>query len=65
MSAIVWKPNGEECPDSNLKDVNGFLVWCNDDETERLSLSHGQKGEGRTILMSWFVFVNFGFETCV
>jgi len=36
MSTVVWKPNGEKCPVTNLKDGNGFLVWYNEDGTERI-----------------------------
>ena len=35
ISAVVWKPNGEKCPESNVKDGNGVLVWYSVDETER------------------------------
>ena len=27
MSAVSWKPNGEKCPVTNVKDGNGVLVW--------------------------------------
>ena len=27
MSAETWKPNGEKCPETNLKDGNGRVVW--------------------------------------
>ena len=27
MSAVVWKPNGEKCPVTNLKDGNGVGVY--------------------------------------
>jgi len=26
MSAEVWKPNGEKCPVTNIKDGNGVIV---------------------------------------
>ena len=35
ISAEVWKPNGEKCPVTNLKDGNGVLVYYNEDGTER------------------------------
>ena len=35
MSAKVWKPNGEKCPVSNLKDGNGVLLGYNEDGTEK------------------------------
>ncbi len=35
MSAVVWKPNGQKCPVTNIdKDGNGVIVWYNDDGTE-------------------------------
>ena len=36
MSAVHWKPNGEECPVTNVKDGNGITVYYNDDGTERI-----------------------------
>jgi len=35
-SAQVWKPNGEKCPVTNLKDGNGIIVIYNDDGTEKV-----------------------------
>ena len=34
MSAEVWKPNGEKCPVTNVKDGNGLWVWYKEDGTE-------------------------------
>ena len=34
MSAMSWKPNGEKCPVSNVKDGNGVLVVYYKDGTE-------------------------------
>ena len=34
-SAFVWKPNGEKCPVSNLKDGDGIMISYNEDGTER------------------------------
>ena len=34
MSAVGWKPNGDKCPVTNVKDGNGLWVWYNDDGTE-------------------------------
>ena len=31
MSAVVWKPNGEKCPETNVKDGNGVVVRYNDE----------------------------------
>ena len=35
LSAVVWKPNGEKCPVTNLKGGNGVVVLYNADGTER------------------------------
>ena len=35
MSAKVWKPTGEKCPVSNVKDGNGVLLGYNEDGTEK------------------------------
>lgn len=44
LSVQVWKPDGEECPLTNLKDGNGFLIWYEDDGTEgfRISYKNGE-----------------------
>ena len=34
MSAVGWKPNGEKCPMTNVKDGNGLWVWYKEDGTE-------------------------------
>tara|TARA_B100000676_G_C17853031_1_gene719205 strand:+ start:318 stop:842 length:525 start_codon:yes stop_codon:yes gene_type:complete len=34
VTAIHWKPNGEKCPVTNLKDGNGVVVSYNKDGTE-------------------------------
>ena len=34
MSAKGWKLNGEKCPETNVKDGNGVVVWYNEDGTE-------------------------------
>ena len=34
VTFVVWKPNGEKCPVTNLKDGNGVVVFYNDDGTE-------------------------------
>ena len=36
MSSEVWKPNGEKCLNTTLKDGNGVLVIYNDDGTEKI-----------------------------
>ena len=33
MSVEVWKPNGEKCPVTNVKDGNGVMVWYKEDGT--------------------------------
>ena len=33
-TVVVWKPNGEKCPDTNLKDGNGVLVYYDNDGRE-------------------------------
>ena len=33
MSAEAWKPNGEKCPATNLKDGNGVVVMYEEDGT--------------------------------
>jgi len=34
MSVEVWKPNGEKCPVTNVKDGNGVWIYYNEDGTE-------------------------------
>jgi len=34
MSAEVWKPNGEKCPVTNVKDGNGVTVRYREDGRE-------------------------------
>ena len=34
MSAVAWKPNGEKCPFTNLKEGNGVAVMYEEDGTE-------------------------------
>ena len=34
IRATEWKPNGEKCPDTDLKDGNGTRVFYHDDGTE-------------------------------
>ena len=35
MSAVVWKPNGEKCPVTNLVNGNGVWVWYFNDGSEK------------------------------
>jgi len=44
MSVVVWKPNGEMCPVTNLKNGNGILVWYRDDGTVdfRVTIKDGE-----------------------
>lgn len=34
ITAVSWKPNGEKCPVTNVKDGSGVLVWYNEDGEE-------------------------------
>ena len=34
MSAEAWKPNGEKCPNTKIKEGNGIMVWYKEDGTE-------------------------------
>ena len=34
LTLVVWKPNGEKCPVTNVVDGNGVAVFYNDDGTE-------------------------------
>ena len=34
MSAVQWKPNGQKCPVTDIKDGNGVWVWYTEDGTE-------------------------------
>ena len=40
MSAKVWKPNGEKCPVTNMKDGSGFFVFYNNDGTGRFRTTY-------------------------
>jgi antitoxin component YwqK of YwqJK toxin-antitoxin module len=40
MSAKGWKPNGEKCPVTDVKDGNGVVVWYNEDGTEYRRLTY-------------------------
>ena len=35
MTAVVWKPNGDKCTVTNVKDGNGVALWYSEDGTER------------------------------
>lgn len=43
-SAMAWKPNGEKCPFTNVKDGNGVVVLYDDDgrEKERFTFKEGE-----------------------
>jgi antitoxin component YwqK of YwqJK toxin-antitoxin module len=34
-TVVAWKPNGEKCPVTNVKDGNGVWVYYNEDGTEK------------------------------
>tara|TARA_B100001248_G_C27395986_1_gene465588 strand:+ start:3204 stop:4253 length:1050 start_codon:yes stop_codon:yes gene_type:complete len=40
LSAEVWKPNGEKCPETNMQDGNGIVVWYDEDGTEEIRKSY-------------------------
>ena len=40
MSAKAWKPNGEKCPLTNVKDGNGVWVLYKEDGTEFLRFTY-------------------------
>jgi len=35
MTSVVWRPNGEKCPVTNVVNGNGAKVWYNNDGTEK------------------------------
>ena len=39
ISGVVWKPNGEKCPDTNIVNGKGVRVNYNDDGTEQFRTS--------------------------
>ena len=53
ISAFVWKPNGEKCPVSNLKDGDGIMISYNEDGTER-SRTTFKSGERVEVTQSSF-----------
>ena len=36
MTIVVWKSNGEKCPDTNVVNGNGVVVAYNEDGTKML-----------------------------
>ena len=40
LSVQVWKPNGEKCPNTNLKSGNGVFVIYNDVWTEKIRATY-------------------------
>ncbi|SVD53117.1 uncharacterized protein METZ01_LOCUS405971 [marine metagenome] len=40
LTAVGWKPNGEKCPVTNIKDGNGIRVWYNEDGTEDFRVTY-------------------------
>ena len=41
MSAEVWKPNGEECPVTDIdKDGNGVVAWYEDNGTDSIRYTY-------------------------
>ena len=45
MSAVIWKPNGDKCPVTNLKDGNGVMVLYDIDGKEifRTTFKDGER----------------------
>ena len=54
MSAKVWKPNGEKCPVTSLKDGNGLLaLWhVNGQKSSEAKFKNGKR-EGRMIYYNY------------
>ena len=46
VSAIIWRPDGEKCPVTNLKDGNGVVVYYNLDGTEDFHITY-KNGESQ------------------
>jgi hypothetical protein len=44
MTEVVWKPNGEKCPVTNVVNGNGVRTWYNDNGTEdfRVTIKDGE-----------------------
>jgi antitoxin component YwqK of YwqJK toxin-antitoxin module len=40
VTAVAWKPNGEKCPVTNVKDGNGIWVMYNKNGTEQYRLNY-------------------------
>ena len=47
MSVEVWKPNGEKCPVTNVKEGNGVMVHYSEDGTQmrRMTYKDGEESE--------------------
>ena len=47
MSAEAWKPNGEKCPLTNIKEGNGVMVHYSEDGTQmhRMTYKDGEESE--------------------
>ena len=46
MSVEVWKPNGEKCPVTNVKEGNGVMVYYNEDGSQMRRMTY-KDGEER------------------
>ena len=44
ISSVVWKPNGEKCPESNVKNGKGVWVVYEEDGTEKERLTFKDGG---------------------
>jgi hypothetical protein len=53
MTSVVWKPNGEKCPHTNVVNGNGFRGWYRDDGSKggRITYKDGKKDGLST---SWY-----------
>ena len=45
LSAVVWKPNGEKCPETNMQDGNGVWVGYYEGGTDRNIFKDGERVE--------------------
>ena len=46
MTGVSWKPNGEKCPVTNVKDGNGVSVWYYENGKKRVE---GNYKDGKTV----------------
>ena len=46
MTIVVWKPNGEKCPITNVNNGNGVSVWYYENGKKRVE---GNYKDGKTV----------------